>query len=281
MSRSGTGAEDFGERLLAFACGLPERLWKSRGLAMFKVFIDDSGSHVGAQRYVLAGYIAPIARWLRFTRDWDLAMKAWGLRSFHMTDAEARRGPYRAWSDADRESRVGLLSSYVAKHATRAVAAEMSVKDFETFVRARTKDVRAIDRIVGEPYNLMAQVTAYILSHACDAMKIGRDRLEVMFAQQHSASVNHTAMRCALDAFAALGLRHPNCAMAGEVPALQAADMYAWLVHRHGITPDPSSLRPRHRALVRPGRTVSVVPSDLLGKFGDALWAGLNRPIDS
>jgi len=82
-------------------------------MAMFKAFVDDSGSHEDSPHLVMAGYLASVSEWDTFSSEWASKMKEWGLPYFHMTDAEALRGHYKGWSTQERNDRIHFLASMI------------------------------------------------------------------------------------------------------------------------------------------------------------------------
>jgi hypothetical protein len=80
-----------------------------------KAYMDDSGSHNGAQVSVIAGYFGGHKRWDRFDDRWAAVLRHYGVGEFHAKpfwarDSLGRRvGEYKAWSDERADSFIDEL----------------------------------------------------------------------------------------------------------------------------------------------------------------------------
>ena len=80
------------------------RDYTSQGLfALLTCYFDDAG---GADHgyTVVAGWIASVEQWERFTEDWQELLTEYGLESFTMKECAQWQGPFRCWCEDQRRS---------------------------------------------------------------------------------------------------------------------------------------------------------------------------------
>src|SRR5207249_3878971 len=94
----------------------PIRAGDERIVVVLTTAFDESGSHDDARCISIAGYVASVAQWELFTKEWVKALRAEGVPPwpppkpgepipdpfFHMTDFENREKQFKGWSTVRR-----------------------------------------------------------------------------------------------------------------------------------------------------------------------------------
>ncbi|MDE2106462.1 MAG: DUF3800 domain-containing protein [Patescibacteria group bacterium] len=88
--------------------------------AVFRAYIDDSGSDGSSHSSVLAGYWASFVEWRRFERAWKAVLAKYGIEEFHAKHFFPRPGgkriqEYKDWSDQAAESYLNELLGVIEK----------------------------------------------------------------------------------------------------------------------------------------------------------------------
>ena len=124
---------------------------------VFRAYCDESGKEESSQVLVVAGLLAPTARWESFETNWKLVLAHNNARYFHASEFYNRRDEFRLgtkWdSENARESFVRELLSVLQANETRPDVALISLvwKDAykETFPKS---DI--VKQSVGTPYTV-------------------------------------------------------------------------------------------------------------------------------
>lgn len=83
---------------------------------------DASGSMGDSPFFVMAGYLAPLASWQAFTREWRAALdEPTTIEYFKMREANGCDGQFRGWSADDRDQRLQLLCPIINRHVSAMV----------------------------------------------------------------------------------------------------------------------------------------------------------------
>lgn len=91
--------EESGLQIIGLVCGYPGDRALRRNILMlnaFKAFVDGSGSG-NPNLLVIAGYIAPAATWLEFSKEWQRRLDAAGINCFKMSEMAASKMEIAAW----------------------------------------------------------------------------------------------------------------------------------------------------------------------------------------
>src|ERR1039457_4022634 len=73
-----------------------------RTLFVLSAYFDDSGTHIGSSNVTVGGFVADVAQWAEFERDWGNMLSDYGLEFFRMADYESRKGAYEPWGNEKR-----------------------------------------------------------------------------------------------------------------------------------------------------------------------------------
>ena len=139
MERSHVSAaygNDSSAHIKALVSGYPGRLWHEKLLVMFQAYVDDSVSELGERKFYLCAYVSTASQWIRFSDDWDEALKAPPtIAAFHMVDAWSYSGEFRGWSESARNAKLEKMASVVKKYKPLAVEVSLSLNKFEAIFK--------------------------------------------------------------------------------------------------------------------------------------------------
>lgn len=132
-------------------------------LAFLQAFIDDSASHVGDRRLVMAGYLNGAQNWALFSTAWNDELKAApAIEYFKMGEAHALNGQFRGFSEAQRDEKIrGLVR--VVRHF-QPISFEFSVSQ-EQFTRVlKAFSPRGINPHFICCFGIVATIAGYVAS---------------------------------------------------------------------------------------------------------------------
>jgi uncharacterized protein DUF3800 len=103
-------------------------------LFMFTAYLDDSGTHKGSINVTVGGFVASVEQWKAFEDDWSWLLEEYDLAVdpgyFHMTDYNARQGPYVGWGDDKRIEFMRSLTSIIRKRVSAGIAASLPAHNY-------------------------------------------------------------------------------------------------------------------------------------------------------
>lgn len=73
--------------------------------AVLTLYLDDRGNQDPDSVFVMGALIANESQWKTFSEQWDMALRAAGIESFHATEFFARKGlPFRTWTNVQHRN---------------------------------------------------------------------------------------------------------------------------------------------------------------------------------
>lgn len=108
-------------------------------MQLYQVNLDESGTHRGSRAVAVGGFVSTATRWERFAQEWQDALRAWGLRYFHMTDFESRHGPYASWGETQRKERLNTLLDIIHRYAMSSIGCIIQLEAFERLMSDKAK----------------------------------------------------------------------------------------------------------------------------------------------
>jgi hypothetical protein len=116
----------------------------------YTVYLDESGTHAGAQSLVVAGYVAPTDDWITFETEWQACLAEYGIESFHMADFANKAYPFAYLEEDARENCLERLTSLIFKYAWGGYGVFVPLDIYRQAVSP------SASRIFGGPYGLAA-----------------------------------------------------------------------------------------------------------------------------
>ena len=125
---------------------------------MLEAFVDESGSHEGAECFVVAGYIATCQDWDAFNVEWKQVLGLYGLETFHTVDFKNRfRSEENAYRhlDLDKAAEKRLLNELtdvIQKRVIIGIAGVLPMQDYNALVKGK------YERYIGNPYTFCTNI---------------------------------------------------------------------------------------------------------------------------
>lgn len=96
--------------------------WRGATLiGMTWIYFDESGEHGNGgvlRRLTLGCGIAPLDSWQALSREWNDLLRDEKVPMWHMSDFEARRGPFSDWSDERRKNALNRLLGIAGRNVS-------------------------------------------------------------------------------------------------------------------------------------------------------------------
>lgn len=219
--------------MLALFAGLPSCERESQPVLIVQGYFDDSGSEPSDPFYVLAGFLAPLEKWLAFSDEWKACLNQEPeLALLHTKDAYAREGEFRyGWNDRLIKQRLLQFAEIIKKHAVVRVHSCLLRKDFDAYVKGISPVAAHND-----PYFLCYYKLLGAIAHS--HVDLDGD-IETIFDEQGriGTEANHwwdlLVENWPPELFGRF--QRPIFRKDTRVLPLQAADMYAWHFHSNAV----------------------------------------------
>ncbi len=104
---------------------------KVKVLVMLSAYFDASYTEPGRNLVVIGGCVARVPQWVAFESEWEDMLARAGLQFFHMTDFEARQGPYKHWPNDKRDEVIRKFTSIISQHVELAVSRAVMPAELE------------------------------------------------------------------------------------------------------------------------------------------------------
>jgi hypothetical protein len=207
-------------------------------VAALTVHFDDSGTHPEAPVAVVAGWIAPVAQWKRFTRQWNKAKLEYGFETLHMAEFAANNphsefADKEKWNERKKTIVMRRLRSIISDHVIQGFCTAVIKKDYDEIfpigseVRTAAGQFHytyALRGVIGwiEKWRKEKGVQQPI-EYIFDFMSKGAAKTEINKVFEEAVRTTDPLRRYGV---------YPGCHSFGnkkEILPLQAADMFAWL----------------------------------------------------
>jgi hypothetical protein len=231
-------------------------------LIVLQAFIDDSASDSRHDRRLfLAGYLATVDVWERFSDDWAAVLSQPPvLRSLHMS------GSWAGFTAAQKEAKIDALVGVLAKYRPLSIECSISQRDYVEIVRPNA------------PYDLRHPYFTCFMGILNGVSKLLYDEgldgpVDLIFDEQGNVGTNaaiwYEVIKQMIPGLAGNLGGQPIFRKDEDMIPLQAADLLAWHVRRLGESgrtlhqlQTANAIRFRHRYL--------DIPRPLLEKWAEA-----------
>ena len=213
--------------------------WKEVNLAMFTVYIDDSGTDPKQAVAIASAVIIPAKRIVALDSEWASLAAKEGFTDFHTSVCIAKnpKSEFANWDD-DRTSRVAArIRQILRKYGTKAFSFAVNKVDYDEVVPSEIKEVGGKYHYTWAIRNVVSALDRWA-EHArmtipfeyvfdwMDKKSQGEAKAEVEIVLAQAESVNpHDPGRYTNYSF---GKRR-------DIPALQCTDMLAWSCYQFAL----------------------------------------------
>ena len=231
--------------LRSFVSGIPISRRGDRYFLMLQACIDDSGSEPQSPTFVLAGFLANVTQWERFTNAWEAKLHEHPrIEYLKMSEAMGLHNQFENFNEEQRDRKVTALAGLAHDHIEARVdcVIERAIYDelIKPFGRRRNK-------IVKDPFFLCFYALVVEVSNF--HLRLGIPKLDLRFVFDTHGKIGRRAKRywdgarVEMDPDrAALLAPEPHFEDDKIFNPLQAADMYAWIIRDRLLPKDQDPL---------------------------------------
>ena len=244
-------------------------------VAVFKVYVDESGVHGSSPVVTVAAYLARPKQWEAFTKEWKRAIRP--IQVYHATDAANCRREFDGWKPEQVAELAARALPIIPKHVGMAVAVGIQMDDYKAALKERPE----LMSLLGEPYGACLQWVLTILLRS-KAEHNNREQI-AFFHEQNDYKpeamrvYDYVTKRWNIGAVSSFSFGSKE-----KYVPLQAADIYAYEANKR--LRDPT--RPNRRALdaLVPDKSRAVLRyfnrenmGELIGRLEDASKMNANE----
>jgi hypothetical protein len=192
----------------------------------FSAFFDASGVEHEGKVLVVGGFVASFEQWMKFEREWDLALKEAGILGyFRMAEFAHSTGQFSEWKGKEEKRRrfIEKLTTIIRIRARRSIGLALLLDDYNIV----NKNYLLSERL-GHPFPL-AGVTAVNIVGKWAADASVKTPILVTFEQgdSHSGEL--------IEQMGKHYNRLPNFGTKTQYNPLQAADFAAWELRKLAV----------------------------------------------
>lgn len=243
-------------------CGYASARRATKGLCVLQAYVDDSDTHTGEKRLVLAGYVHRIDVWKEFSDEWAKALaEPRRLSALHMTES------FHGWSRSEREAKLLRLAGVIRKFRPISIECSISSRDYKAVVEPYAPyDLR-------HPY--FPCFFGLVVSSARMVEELGlQGPLDFVFDERGNVGPNAVIWYEAIKQWQGPSIKKilggpPIFKDDEEVLPLQAADMLVW--HRRLVMePTCSELQKTFAESLHSRHIVTEIPRSMLEEWATA-----------
>jgi hypothetical protein len=229
-------------------------LRSARSLAKWYVvtlvlYLDDSGTEVASPLVVMAGHIGSVPAWQAFEEEASAILREFGVTYVRGKDIQEGDGEYAGWSFERKREFIGKLNKALAPRIGPAISFAVAKKSFS----ARQAGVPRIRSPVGFCF---ARILDLSLNDHGIASAMNVPGVDLSFVIEEGNARNREIQRSLRFKKRSLRLekkseREPPLFLTGiafvakqSSIAIQTADLFAFLTHRHAVAMERNRGRP-------------------------------------
>jgi hypothetical protein len=212
---------------------------------VIEAYLDETGIHDGASFCVIAGYFGGPGQWRKFDRAWHKALTDSGvpLDQFHALDLMKHRRFFYGWEDGKSQALLQRLAAAITQYKLHPVSVGLVVDDFQALSEVQRRFFTGATMLNGKlvtsgcpnkPYftpfqHCIKRVVSYAEVGGKVNFFFGLDRPFGKYAEALYQIIKDSRQpdetRCRLGEI--------SFPQAKQTPALQAADLLAYLTAKH------------------------------------------------
>lgn len=223
------------QQVLGLVAGLSYWAMETRWIFMLEGYIDDSGSEPTDPVCVLGGFFTTAKLWIEFMQEWNTVLaENPSIGYFKAWEAESRDNEFKGWTVEDRDKKVLALVDVICnpRFELRNIDCVIGWQNYKAATRGRLRFTRTTDN----PY-FWAYYKTMLLAASYQRVQGIKNKVDFVFDIQGKLGRatrrwhEHFHKMLPKDLQDRIGI-DPAFKDDKEVVALQAADLYAWQVHR-------------------------------------------------
>lgn len=205
-------------------------------IAVFKIYLDESGIHDGSPVVTVAAYVARPKQWGAFTSEWRRTIRP--IKVYHAADAANCRGAFEGWTKEDVAALAKRALPIIPKHTRLAVAAGIQMDDYEAALKGRSH----LKDLFGEPYGACLQWVLTIILRM-KAEHGNREQIAFFHEQNNFRGEAMRVYSAVIERWNIGAISSFAFGSKEKYVPLQAADIYAYEANKRLRNPSASNRR--------------------------------------
>jgi hypothetical protein len=216
--------------LESYFVGIPRDERRRRVFILLQAYVDESGTDERSKTFVFAGYIGLVDQFDEFSEGWRaLLRQPRPISRLKFTEAINFKGPFRGWSEAERNEKILALSRFAFQNTGGSFSVIIVKKDWEEARKKFPRKVKHLDLwtlAIGHVFNAVLRYRAHFkiadrIHFIFDEKKIYSPIIQKMWPSYRESSA---------ECRDALALSPPKFLSDDDIMPLQAADFKAGFV---------------------------------------------------
>lgn len=230
-------ASQFYSRTHHFLLSAYGRNWEDVSLAMFTVYIDDSGTSPNQQVAIASGLIFPAKRILAMDREWQsfLDKAHIGKKGFHTSECVAsnEKSDFAGWDEKKIRATVSRIRQIIQKYCPKAFSISINKAVYDAVIPSELREligkyhytwgVDAVCGFIWDWANTRGVSMEYVFDNMDDKSQKA-EKAEIEVVMSHGESMHPGS-------FAG----HYSFRNRQDIPALQCADLFAWTCYQRSL----------------------------------------------
>lgn len=213
--------------------------WREVILAMFTVYVDDSGTAPDQRIAIATGLIVPAIQISRFDREWNALSEKEGFTDFHTSEFIARnhRSEFASWDESKQRRVFDRVKRITKKYGLKAGSIAVNKQEYESALP------ESFRRQVGGHY---AWAVMHLLTLLRHQRKNGYPKcsgFEYVFDWAEEGSVERTEIEIGMGRSESIAIEEGNPGEFSnysfrrrkDIPALQCVDCVSWVAYRFAL----------------------------------------------
>ena len=208
-------------------------------LAMFTVYIDDSGTDPRQAVAIASAVIIPAKRIVALNQEWKTFANKEGFTEFHTAECVAHnsRSEFSDWDDAKTRRVMSRIRQILRKYGAKAFSFAVNKQDYDQVIPVEIAEVGGRHHYTWAVRNVLSALDRWAeiskmsipFEYVFDWMdknsqKEAKAEIEIVFEQAQSVNIQHRR-------------RYTNYSFRRrqDIPALQCTDMLAWTCYQFAL----------------------------------------------
>lgn len=203
---------------------------RKQGPQLYTVYFDESGTHPDSDAAVVVDFVSNATKWAAFSEDWRQVLRDAGLEYFRMSLIENRQGPFADWAEDVKRDLLNRLLPIIKRHTFTSVGCVVKREWMDSHLSEFAQE------ICGDACGLAAlscfrhlglrmQENDGWIDGIMESCASGSGALQLLFEEDSKITEWQEAHRINSMVFAEKR----------EHPPLQAADILAYELYKHGL----------------------------------------------
>ncbi|HEY6338286.1 MAG TPA: DUF3800 domain-containing protein [Candidatus Sulfotelmatobacter sp.] len=215
--------------------------WRKANLAMFTVYIDDSGTDPNQKAAVATAAILPAARLVAFDREWRNLCEKEGFPDFHMSACvwHNEKSAFANWDETKMKKVIQRVRQIGRKYFLNIASLTVFKADYDELVVGELRELTGKYPFTWAIRNMIGLLDKWLVFHKVaepfeyifDWMDPQTQKEERYEVETVMAQAEHVAVQAGKEG------KYKNYTFKDrkQIPALQCTDAIAWTCYQHSL----------------------------------------------